>query len=88
MSMIDPQTQALCCQIREKAGDLRALVKALRGKVDPVEMDEATLHLLEFTAGINRAEFLPVVPVTFPVQPRDGKRLAANDPFEEEVLNP
>ena len=89
MSRIDPATQHLCCQIREMAGILRALVKELRGKVDPVEMDEATLHLLEFTAGINRAEFLPpstpVLHVSAP-QP-DRKRLAAND-FLQEVLTP
>ena len=33
------------------------------------------------------AEFLPPVPVAFPVQSRDRKRLAAND-HDEEVLNP
>ena len=83
--MIDVQAQLSCNRLRELAGVMRDLVKDLRGKVDSVELDEATLHLLEFTAGINRAEFLP--PVSFPAQARDGKRLASNDPFEEEVLN-
>lgn len=86
--MIDVQAQANCKRLRELAGIMRDLVKDLRGKVDSVELDEASVHLLEFTAGINRAEFLPPVPVSFPAQDRDGKRLAANDPFEEEVLTP
>ena len=86
--MIDVQAQENCKRLRELAGIMRDLVKDLRGKVDRVELDEASIHLLEFTAGINRAEFLPPVPVSFPVQARDGKRLAANDPIEEEVLTP
>lgn len=85
--MIDIQAQENCKRLREMAGIMRDLVKELRGKVDGVELDEASMHLLQFTAGINRAEFLPPVPVTFPVQARDGKRLAANDrDDEEEVL--
>lgn len=83
--MIDVQAQAICKRLRELAGVMRDLVKDLRGKVDSVELDEASVHLLEFTAGINRAEFLPPVPVIFPA--RDGKRLAAND-RDEEVLTP
>lgn len=85
--MIDVQAQLNCNRLRELAGVMRDLVKDLRGKVDSVELDEAAVHLLEFTAGINRAELLPPVPVRFPAQARDGKRLASNDPFEEEVLN-
>jgi len=86
--MIDVQAKANCKRLRELAGIMRDLVRDLRGKVDSVELDEASVHLLEFTAGINRAEFLPPVPVVVPAQARDGKRLAANDPFEEEVLKP
>ena len=85
--MIDIQAQQNCKRLRELAGVMRDLVKDLRGQVDSVELDEASIHLLEFTAGINRAEFLPPVPVAFPVQSRDRKRLAAND-HDEEVLNP
>lgn len=87
--MIDIQAQQNCKRLRELAGVMRDLVKDLRGQVDSVELDEASIHLLEFTAGINRAEFLPPVPVAFPVQARDRdrKRLAAND-HDEEVLNP
>jgi hypothetical protein len=45
-----------------------------------VELDEASVHLLEFTAGINRAEFLPPTPVVSVFgELVDRKRLAAND---------
>jgi hypothetical protein len=78
--MIDLVAQANCRRLRELAGVMRDLVKDLRGKVDSVELDEASVHLLEFTAGINRAEFLPPTPVVSVFgELVDRKRLAAND---------
>lgn len=79
--MIDVVAQANCRRLRELAGVMRDLVKDLRGKVDSVELDEASVHLLEFTAGINRAEFLPPTPAVSVFGERlvDRKRLAAND---------
>ena len=81
--MIDVQAKANCERLRELAGIMRDLVKDLRGKVDSVELDEASVHLLEFTAGINRAEFLPVTPAA--PRPPDRMQMAANDrePAEE-----